>query len=241
MLIHQRGVTLVELMIAGATGLIAVAAVTTIYQATAKQTLRQLETLHLHNTLQGILELMGTDIRRSGYWRVIPGREKLRHNPFQTSVYDIQTGAMKNEPAASCISLSYDLDKDGKVGIGQCPGAGCPPTTDADNVELFGFRLNRQALQMRYAGTAPGCQNGFWQALTDHSITVSNFRVDLQQQCLNLSDPAQPCHNNTDRLLVRTAEISLSAYISGRKPIRADLRRVIPVRNDRFVAAGNTL
>ncbi len=240
MLIYQRGMTLVELMIAGTISLIVISAVTSIYQTTAAQTLRQLETIHLHNTAQGILKLMSADIRRSGYWHITPGKDKLKNNPFQSTGNTIQTGAVKDEPPDSCVVFSYDLDKDGKVGVGKCPSSGCPPGTDADNVEQFGFRLNKQALQMRYAGKNPACQYGYWQALTDASIRVTDFKITLKQTCLNLANSAESCHNKADRQIIQTAEIKLSAHNIRRKKIRVDLKRVVNIRNDRYIAAGDT-
>lgn len=241
MLIYQRGITLVELMIAGTIGLIAVSAATSIYQATATQTLHQLETLHLQSTAQGILELMSADIRRSGFWRVIPGKDKLKNNPFQSSGNDIRTGAVSGEPPDSCVIFSYDQDKDGKVGVGKCSAKGCQPNTDADNVEQFGFRLKKQTVQMRYAGKELGCKNGYWQALTDNSITVTDFKITLKQACLNLANEHEPCSSEIDRLIVRTAEINLSAHNARRKGIRVDLKRLVNIRNDRFIAAGGML
>lgn len=235
---HQRGMTLVELMIAGSISLLVVSAVTAIYQATAAQSLRQLETLHLHSTVQGILDLMSADIQRSGYWHFLPGKQQLKNNPFQSPANTIQTGAARGEPPDSCVVFSYDLDKDGKLGVGKCPVSGCLPQTDADNLELFGFRLRNQSLQMRYAGNRADCQGGYWQALTDASISVSDFRVTLQQSCLNLADSTSACNNGVDRQIIRTVSIELAAHNARRTAIHTELQRTITIRNDRFIAAG---
>ena len=241
MLKTQRGITLVELMIAGTIGLIAVSGVITIYQATATQTMRQLETAHLHSTTQGIMDLISADVRRAGYWHITPGKDQLRNNPFQRLHNQLQTGAKKGEQAESCVLFSYDLDKDGKVGVGKCPAKGCATQTDADNVEQFGFRLKNNAIQMRYAGKAFNCQQGFWQAVTDSSMAVTQFSINLTSICLNLTTSTVPCDKNSNRQNVRSADIFLTAHNVRRKDIKINLKRRIEVRNDRFVAAGDSL
>lgn len=241
MLAPQRGFTLTELMVAGVISLIAVASVIAIYQTTATQTLRQLETAHLHSTAQSILALISADIRRAGFWKLNPARERLRHNPFQSRENTLQTGAKTGEAPDSCILFAYDLDKDGKLGTGQCPAPGCPPGRDADNVEQFGFRLNRHRLQMRYAGKGFSCQGGFWQALTDPSIVVTQFRTRPGSTCINLVETGSPCSDRVDRLLVRWVDISLVAHHRRTTVVTIDLQRRVDIRNDRFVAAGEPL
>jgi prepilin peptidase dependent protein B len=241
MLKKQRGVTLVELMIAGTIGLIAVSAVIAIYQATATQTMRQLETAHLHSTAQGIMDLISADVRRAGYWHIRPGKDQLRNNPFQQPENRLQTGAKNGEQAESCLLFSYDLDKDSKVGVGKCPAKGCAPQTDADNVEQFGFRLKNKAIQMRYAGKTFNCQQGFWQAVTDRSTIVTQLLINLTSRCLNLTTSTIACDNNVDRLDARSVDIILSAHNTRRKDIKILLTRHIEIRNDRFVVTGDTL
>lgn len=237
MLKSQRGITLVELMIAGTIGLISVSAVITIFQATARQTIRQLETAHLHSSAQGILELICTDVRRAGYWRLSPDKDQLRKNPFNSLANHIRTGATKGEQAESCVLFAYDLDKDGKLGTGKCPAKGCAPYADSDNVEQFGYRLKKNAIQMRYAGKQFNCQNGYWQALTDNTLVVTEFTIKLKSVCLNLSQSTEPCNINVDRQEVRSIDISLAAHSIRKRSIKIDLKRHIEIRNDRFVEA----
>jgi prepilin peptidase dependent protein B len=241
MLKKQLGVTLVELMIAGTIGLIAVSAVITIYQATATQTMRQLETAHLHSTAQGIMDLISADVRRAGYWHMSPGKDQLRNNPFQQPENRLQTGAKNGEQAESCLLFSYDLDKDSKVGVGKCPAKGCALQTDADNVEQFAFRLKNKAIQMRYAGKAFNCQQGFWQAVTDSSMSVTQFSINLTSICLNLVTSTVSCDNKIDRQNVQSADIFLTAHNVRNKDIKINLKRHIEIRNDRFVAAGDSM
>ncbi len=238
MLNSQRGVTLVELMVASAIGLIALSSLLVVYQATATSTLRQLETEQLYSTLQGVLALMRSDIRRAGYWAWRPGRDRLRNNPFQKKANRLRVGAADRETANSCVLFSYDLDRDGRTGTGKCPQTGCSSGSDTDNVEQFGFRLRKNQIQMRYAGSTFNCRNGYWQAITDPGTVVSEFSVEIEAHCINLSDSRHGCHRGVDRQMVRTVHLSVAAHRQAKPSIQVRLQHDIEVRNDLFLAAG---
>ena len=124
-ILRQRGVTLVELMIASAIGLIAIAAILTVYAATVRHSKEQLEAAHLHHQLFGLLHLISTDIHRAGYWHFDTSTQAASNNPFVTGENSLRSQAYPDENDNSCILFAYDLDKDGRVGIGQCDDEPC--------------------------------------------------------------------------------------------------------------------
>ena len=63
----QRGMTLIEVMIAGVIALIALSSVLTVYSATANHSTQQLQQAHLHQQLGGVMHLVSSDLKRAGY------------------------------------------------------------------------------------------------------------------------------------------------------------------------------
>jgi prepilin peptidase dependent protein B len=228
----QRGVTLVELMIASVIGLIALAALLTAYSATAVHSASYLRKAHLHQQLHGLLHTMVRDIRRAGYWSFDPGLESAAENPFQAGVNRLRVQAYPGEAAGSCILFAYDLDKDGMVGVGSCNGNACAAQTDRDNVEQFGFRLHNGLVQTRYAGDTLRCDSGHWQAVTDPGITVSYLSFTHHTACTNLDNPSADCEPHAARILQRLVDIRLSGYQRARPDTTLTLSASVRIRND---------
>lgn len=231
---RQRGLTLVELMIAGVISLLALSAVLTVYSATARHGALQLQSAHLNEQVLGMLHLIGRDLRRAGYRHFDPARESSAANPFQQSDNRLRVGASPGEPAGSCILFAYDLDQDGMVGVGQCQQAGCPPFSDDDNVEQFGFRLRDGAVQSRYGGAGLGCDAGYWQALSDPDIHVTRLRFALHTHCINLDQIDAACDHSAPQLLQRVVSIDIGARFDTTPDVALGLVQWVAVRNDRL-------
>ncbi|VAW75062.1 hypothetical protein MNBD_GAMMA13-1030, partial [hydrothermal vent metagenome] len=184
----QRGITLVELMLATTLGLIAVAAVLSVYAASVHHGSAQLATAHLHQQLFGLLHLMSTDIRRAGYRQFDVATETVAGNPFVQGENHLRSQAFPDEDDDSCILFAYDLDKDGRVGVGRCDSDTCADNSDTDNVEQFGFRLRNLTIQSRFAGDSSACDSGYWQTLTDTDIEITTLRFRLLEDCTHLLD-----------------------------------------------------
>jgi type II secretory pathway component PulJ len=75
-----------------------------------------------------------------------------------------------------CILYSYDLNTDGFQGIG-AGTAGANQNTA--NFELFGFRWNNGAAEMRTAGNVHSCNTGTWRDLNDNNVNVSNLGFSM--------------------------------------------------------------
>lgn len=234
---RQRGITLIELMIASAISLVALAAVLTAYTASARHSRLQLESAHLYQQLYGIVQLISRDLRRSGYWHFDPALVSPASNPFQQGENRLRTAAMADEPADSCVLLAYDLDGDGLVGTGQCAFGHCPDGTDDDNVEQFGFRLHDQALQARYGGGSLACDSGYWQAVNDPDVLVTRLAFHLHEDCLNLDDVDQPCAADSNRRLQQAVDIDIAAVLRRHPETSLELHRRTVVRNTRLQEA----
>lgn len=232
----QRGITLIELMIAAVIALTALSAVLSVYSATAGHSRLQLQSAHLQQQMRGLLYLIGRDLRRAGYWQFDAAQQSAGDNPFQQGDNRVRIAAYPDESPDSCILLAYDLDGDGRVGTGHCNDAPCSPLTDDDNVEQFGFRLRKGSVQSRYGGDTLSCDTGYWQALNDPDVEVTRLRFDLRQRCINLADDKQPCDNLVPRLVRRAVNIQLDARIRNRPDTSASLIRWVVLRNDQLLA-----
>lgn len=224
------GVTLIELMIATAISLTALAAVVTIYSATARHSTLQLQSAHLHQQLYGIVHLIGRDLRRAGYRAFDPQQEAPAANPFQLGENRLRTAALAGESADSCILLAYDRDRDGKVGVGKCHGH-CAALNDTDNVEQFGFRLRRQSVQARYGGTSLACDSGYWQTVNDPDVEITALAFTLHEHCINLADATRPCDADGAQLLQAVVDLHIGARLRNHPDTDLDLVQRIAVRN----------
>jgi prepilin peptidase dependent protein B len=233
----QRGVTLVELMIASVIALIALAALLTAYSATASHSTQYLLKAHLHQQLHSVLHTMVRDIRRTGYWSFDPDLSKATDNPFQDNVNRLQVQSYPGQAPDSCILFAYDLDQDGMVGIGRCDAQTCPAHTDSDNVEQFGFRLRDGLIQARYGGDTLRCDSGHWQAVTDAGIAVTRLNFTQHTVCTNLDDADSECEPHAARILQRLVEIRLSGYQRVQPDRPLTLSAWVRIRNDQVLGA----
>lgn len=231
----QRGMTLVELMIASVIGLITLAAVVTAYSATASHSSQYLRNAHLYQQLHSLMHTMVRDIRRTGFWSFDPELHSATDNPFEDGTNRLRTGAYRDEAPHSCILFAYDLDRDGLVGVGQCRAGTCPGETDNDNVEQFGFRLHDGRAQARYGGDTLSCDAGHWQALTDPNIEITGLTFDQHTRCSNLDNTGADCEPHAARLVQRRVQIRLSGQQRGRPDTPLTLSAWVRIRNDQLL------
>jgi type II secretory pathway component PulJ len=237
MLIHQdrqHGATLVELMIAAVITLIVLSAVLTVYSASARHGSQLLQRAHLHQQLHTLTHLIGRDLKRAGYWYFNPDHRPASDNPFQTSSNQLRVQAHGTESPGSCILFSYDLDRDGLLGVGVCEDTDCVDGTDGDNVEQFGFRLQGARLQSRYGGSTLECDSGYWQTLNDPAVEITQLRFTQHSKCLNLLESEQECTPDAPQLIQRAVEIDLSGQLRNKPDSKMAISQWIRIRNDQI-------
>lgn len=230
----QRGVTLVELMIAGVIALIAVSAVVTVYSASALHSAGLLQQAHLHQQLHALTHLIGRDLKRAGYWHFDPGFRAASDNPFQNSTNQIRIQAYAGHRPDSCILYAYDLDQDGLVGVGACDDADCAEQTDSDNVEQFGFRLHGARVQSRYGGSGFECDSGYWQTVNDPTMEITQLQFTQHSRCLNLLEADRECTPDAPQLIQRALKIQLSGQLRGKPDGHTAITQWVRIRNDQL-------
>lgn len=216
---QERGLSLVELLVGAAIGLIVVAAtgsVVAAHQGAARRI--QLEARVMQD-LRGAAELVSRDLRRAGHWAAAGSGVRRGDEPIIVNPHAEIAAA---SGAVAVVALSFST------------GAGDP--TSVDDSERFGFRLRNGAIEMQL-----GSRN--WQALSDPgTVVVTSFSVvprvdeaDLATFC------AKPCSAGSTTCPPRQQIRSYAISVSGRSPIDASIRRelrsAVRVRNDVVVGS----
>ena len=250
---YQKGVTLIELMVSVAVGLIVAAMMFGIYANSAVKSSELLKTSKLNQELYSLMLVMGNDIRRAGYWGN-PDYENPQDNPFSQ---DDNTGlgviddlvsntrvAANSAAGGECILYAFDADEDGLL----------------DDTDIFGFRLNNGIVQMREKGDASetvndDCSKGSWRNVTDvDQFLVEELNFSLARtQCINADEPNDTdddsngviddedsdCYANvpTDGSGVITVEtrqvtISMTASLVSDANVKSSIKEDVRVRND---------
>lgn len=146
----QKGITLIELMIAILIGLIVLSATIGIFITSLKSNSDTLKMVRLNQELQAVMTLMTRDIRRSGYWGIT--------TPGTVNAYAFN----KNNDVGvnTCIVTKYDIDGDGAAG----------------GNDYIGYKWNTNQIEMKVASASFSCASpgSGWQALTDPLVVLIN-------------------------------------------------------------------
>lgn len=154
---NQKGITLIELMIAMLIGLIITAGVIGIFVSNIKSSSDNIRMLRMNQELRGVMTLISDEIKRAGYSGFSGG--------------STSSGFMADfdwYSATNCLRYSYDEDGDGSL----------------DTDERFGFRLGTGAaagqIQWMSGGTSStDCAGSGWESITDTNIvTITQFAID---------------------------------------------------------------
>jgi prepilin peptidase dependent protein B len=211
---RSRGLSLIELLVGSAIGLVVVAAAGSVVAAEHHAGRRVQLEARLMQDLRGAAELVGRDLRRAGHWAA--AASGVRHGDEPGAANPHAEIAPARAPA-SAVALSFATD-DGD------------PMVVAD-AERFGFRLRNGALEVQL-----GARN--WQALSDvGTVVVTAFdvvptvaEVDLSTFC------EKPCAAASTTCPPRQQIRTFSISLAGRSPVDPQVTRAlrsnVRVRND---------
>ena len=215
-----RGVTLVELMIGVAIGLVIAAGGVSFLTGNLREHRSLLLESRLMQDLRTAADIVTRDLRRAGYWSAaergiwMQGAGAVLANPYTVVAPE----------AAASDNVSFRFSRD------------ATENHAVDSNEQFGFRLRGGALEMQL-----GAAN--WQALTDGgTVTVTAFSVTPSVQQVSLADScasACPVGNTTCPPQVNVRSFALQ--ITGRSATDANVvrtvRSTVRLRNDSIVGA----
>ena len=211
--VSQRGVTLVEMMVAMALGLLILLAVSSIYIG-SRQTFRlQDDNARLQETGRYALEVMGRSIRQAGFWN-------MPINPVATATGfggTAITGVNGAGSAADTVTVQYD----GLTNDRDCEGN----ALGANAVVQDAYRLNNNELQCD--GNADGT--------VDHQALVAD--IEDVQILYGIGDP------NTDQSARQyvTTPANWAQVFSARVCVQARSPNSVNNAPQRFLNCGGAL
>lgn len=242
----QGGVTLVELMVGSAVGLIVLAAVLATYISVARSASEVLASAKLNAELRAAMDMMVRDIRRAGSWTATSADRGNGDNPFTRRFGSLMTD-INILDGGKAVEFAYN----GSF-LGSTEGT------------VFGYRFDDKSiktLQCNIDSTQPSqCQTSSllttgWERLTDENNVVIEALTfgTLGSRCMNLTnggqswviatastlpacDPGVANYSATtnDRLLEkRQIMIRLVGRLKDRSEFRMVLEQAVLLPNDR--------
>ena len=211
---RQHGLSLIELLVGAAVGLIVVASAGSVVAAQQVAARRVQVEARLMQDLRAAAELVGRDLRRAGHWAAAASGVRSSDAPALVNPHaDIAT----TPGAAAVVALSFST------------AAG--DAASVDDGERFGFRLRNGAVEVQL-----GVAN--WQALSDPgTVVVTSFSVVPRVEEADLATfCAKPCSAGSTTCPPRQQIRTYTVRVAGRSmtdPLVArELRSVVRVRND---------
>ena len=208
---RQRGLSLVEMMVGLAVGLLVVAGATMVVTTQLGDNRRLMLETQLQQDLRASADVITRDLRRAGAWT----------DSASTSLWSATAAPASNPYTAATPASGVTASQ---VTYGYFRASGSPTA--------YGFRLSSGVLQTLLAGT--------WQDLTDVRVmTVTAFSVTARdgpaQQtpcpklCPGLPAPATACW---PAVTVRDFVIAITAQSVADPAVQRSLSTSVRVRND---------
>ena len=216
----QRGISLVELLVGMAVGLLVTAGGVMLLTGNLRDNRSLLLEARLMQDLRTASDMVSRNLRRAGAWGAAsagvwtPGASSLLANPYT---------ALATDPAAA-DSVTFQYSRD------------ATENHSVDSNEQFGFRLRAGVLEMRLGGAG-------WQAMTDANvITVTRFSVTPTLQPISLEGScARPCPAGSATCPPQQWVRSYGLQIGGRSVADASVARhlasSVRLRNDPVTGA----
>jgi len=158
--VQQKGLTLIEMMIAMVLGLFVTAVIISVFSTNVRTNVENIKMIRLNQELRGTMTFMVDELKRSGYSAF----------PVTATFMSDLNFTPTSEPAA-CARYSYDEDASG---------------SQSSSSERFGFKLvNNEIKWSRNAGDIgplgdADCSNGAWESITSDGVsTITALDFDL--------------------------------------------------------------
>ena len=217
-ILHRRGFSLVEMLIALAINGIIIAGVIALFSSNMRHYQLTRQSDKFNQQLQTALDIISSEIRRAGFWgdSATAVGSHANNNPFMAANVDLTINAAKN-----CIIFSYDKNADKML-----PGA----SASIDD-ERYGFRVLNQVLQARPPGATLACDTAFanWENITNsNEVVITNLTFTLNTSSLATG-------SGTSALLMRSVDISITGAPANDPSNTKTLTQHVVVRNDKYI------
>jgi type IV pilus assembly protein PilW len=214
----QQGLSVVELMVGIAIGLVVAAAALSLLARHLHENRSLLVEARLLQDLRTTTDLMARDLRRAGYWGHAAQaiwRESAtpQANPHATL------------SAQDTVRFSYSRET-----------ADDADDNAVDTPEAFGYRLQNGAIEMQLGA-------GGWQAMTDPgTMTVVGLSVTPQLTEISLEGACpRPCASGSSacppRQQVRSVAVQIDVRSTTQPPLLRSTQARVRLRNDAIVGA----
>ncbi|HEX2541967.1 MAG TPA: hypothetical protein VHM00_12900 [Caldimonas sp.] len=214
------GLSIVELLVGTAVGLIVVAAAAAVVAANLREN-RQLQLeARLMQELRATAGLVARDLRRAGYWSA--SASGVRSDSASAPALNPHHALSPEAAASDAVRLSFSREAGDELAL--------------DNDEQFGFRLRSGVLEVQL-----GAAN--WQALSDPgTVRVTAFNVTPSVDAIDLGAfcERECAVGNTacpPRQQVRSFALSIEASSIVDPAVVRSLRSRVRVRNDAVVGS----
>jgi prepilin peptidase dependent protein B len=220
---NQRGLSLVELMVAMAIGLIVIAAALNFFSRHLRESRAVQVELRLMQDLRSAADLIGRDLRRAGHW-----------GNAAAGVWQRDAGAADVNPYAFVTIASND------VAFNFSRDAVDNNTVDSN--ENFGFRLRSGVVEFLLG-------NGNWQALSDaNTVTVTSFtvtpsvqHVPLEAMCATSCSAADSANATCPpQQHIRSLNIALVGQAVSDAKVKRSVQNQVRLRNDAITGKCST-
>ena len=215
---RSRGLSIVELLVGTAVGLVVVAAATTVVTRHARENRTLAIEARLVQDLRTAADIIARDLRRAGYWGAsASGVRGEDGSAVLANPYDL---VAPDNAASDAVRLSFSRDA-GENGL-------------VDGNERFGFRLRNGAIELQLG-------DGNWQALTDAAtLSVVAFEVAPRTEEASLERfCAEPCAIGSTtcppRLQIRSFAVAIEARAVADPSVRRSVLAGARLRNDTVV------
>lgn len=208
----QQGLSLVEMMVGMALGLVIVGTAMTLLVGRIHEHRAMLVEARLMQDLRTSVELISRDLRRAGYWGA--AGEAMRSAASTANPYLALAPA---SAASDAIAFRFSRDeKENHV---------------VDTKEQFGFRLRGGTIQMLIG-------DGSWQALTDAgtmtvtelSFTPTVQELPLEAECEAICPPGVSSCRPVQQL--RSVSVTVTARAVSDRAVVRSLHSQVRLRND---------
>ncbi len=218
---RERGLSLIEMMIGLAIGLLVIAVAAAMLVGRIREHRALLVEARLMQDLRTSMDIVTRDLRRAGFW----GDATAAMRATSTT----SAGAANPYTALSPVSdasdtVSFQLSRDASE------------NNVVDDNEQFGFRLRKGVIEMLIG-------DGGWQALTDAgTMFVVSFEVVPSLQQTSLSDACiKPCDVSSAVCgpvqQVRNLAVAITARASADSKVVRSLTSQVRLRNDVILGA----
>jgi prepilin peptidase dependent protein B len=217
---HCTGLSMIELLVGTALGLLMAAAAAAVVSAAVREG-RQLQLdARLMQELRSTAGLVARDLRRAGHWAA--AASGVRGDAASAPPANPHRAMSPEGAASDAVRLSFSRDTGDDLAL--------------DDDERFGFRLRDGVIEMQLGATN-------WQALSDGgTLVVTAFSVVPFVEELSLAafcerDCAVGSTTCPPRQQVRSFSLSLSARSAVDPSVVRALRSRVRVRNDSVVGS----